>query len=111
MQELKLIARLGSKAIRTGDVIVSRPSIPLKIRILDAEAEAALRTLVELVPEAESGLLNDADVASAVGAGRWIEVIYRNAFRGATAVVGRHVSVSTDAVQRERGGAADHRWS
>src|SRR5260370_26007488 len=76
----------------------SRPSRLGYIGVLHSELEAALRTLVELVPETDSAFLDEADVAGAVGAGRRVEVIHRYAFRRTAKVVRGNVSVATDSV-------------
>src|SRR5579864_8258650 len=72
------------------------PGVLGYVGILDAELNATLRALVKLVPEAESAFLDDADVAGAIGARGRVEIVERNAFGGAAAVVGGKVAVSAD---------------
>src|SRR5882762_8630724 len=52
-----------------GIAIVAGPSALGEIGILHAQLHATLWTRVELVPEAESTFLDEADVTSAIGAG------------------------------------------
>src|SRR5260370_11962547 len=75
----------------------SRPSRLGYIGVLHSELEAALGTLVELVPEAERAFLDQADIAGA-GTGRPIELIHLHAVRRAAKIVRSHISVATACV-------------
>src|SRR5258706_6211997 len=46
---------------------IARPGVLGDVGVLHSELKAALRTLVELVPEAERAFLDEADVAGTVG--------------------------------------------
>src|SRR6266478_471540 len=83
----------------------SGPSRLGYVGVLHAELKAAFRSLVELVPEAESAFLDKADVSGAIGAGRRVEVVQRHAFGRAAAIVGCNVSVTANRVKREGGGS------
>src|SRR5271165_2878579 len=86
---------------------VARPGILGEVRILHAKLEAALRSLVKPVPEAQSAFLDDADIASAIGAtGRRVELICRYALGGATGVYGAYVAITADLVELESGGGS-----
>src|SRR5271165_5856913 len=70
---------------------VAGPGVLGEVRILHAELEAALRSLVEPIPEAESAFLNNADIASAIGA---------------TGVYGAYVAITANLVELESGGGS-----
>jgi hypothetical protein len=60
-----VIHRLGGKAWGSGRVVITRPAVLGKVRVLEAKPESAFRSLVELVPEPQRGLRDNASVASA----------------------------------------------
>src|SRR5258708_35716986 len=79
---------------------IARPGVLGDVGVLHAELEAALRTLVELVPEAERAFLDEADVGGTVRTTRGrVEFIGRHAFGRATEVGSPNVAVSTDLIE------------
>src|SRR5262245_55460977 len=81
---------LGRDAVCTG------PGGLRQVRILDTPAHAALRSVVNLVPEPKSRFADGADIAGAGAAGRGRSRSGWRALAGAAGVVGERRAVTAD---------------
>src|SRR5579859_3366296 len=74
------------------------PSALSKIGVLKSPAEAAFRSLIQLMPEPKGSLHDDAGVPGTGTTPGWRELIGRRILRAATRVIGEWRTVSTDLV-------------
>src|SRR6266853_1462094 len=92
--EQHVVDCLGLNAHGGWHVIVAGPPAPGEVRVLDAPAYAALRSLVNLMPEPECAFDDHARVSGARPASARCKLIRRRILRAATGVVGERAAVA-----------------
>src|SRR5580704_4043361 len=89
---------------RGGYAVVARPGIPGEVGVLDAPAETALGTLVQLVPETQRAFHDYSSIAGAGSAAGGVQLIDGWVFRAAAAVVREGRAIAAELVQLDRRG-------